>query len=128
MALLASGKGTSVITEAIFENRFMQVAELNRLGASIRVEGGSAIVNAIQQLSGSTVTATDLRASACLVFAGLVAMAKRWCAALITWTGAMNTSKSSYEQGGTGLHDLRQFKLAPASATLETGEIWETLP
>ena len=73
MALLASGKGTSTITETLFENRFMHVAELNRLGANIHVDGGSAIVSGIPQLSGSMVTATDLRASACLVLAGLVA-------------------------------------------------------
>src|SRR5258706_2627385 len=73
MVLLALGKGTSLVTETIFENRLMHVAELNHLGANIRVEGDSAIVNGIPQLSGSTVTATDLRASACLVLAGLVA-------------------------------------------------------
>ena len=73
MVLLASGKGTSVITETIFENCFMHVAELNRLGANISVEGGAATVNGIPQLSGSTVTAPELRASACLVLAGLVA-------------------------------------------------------
>lgn len=73
IAVLALGKGSSVITEAIFENRFMHVAELNRLGASIRIDGGRAVVHGVPQLSGSTVVATDLRASACLVLAGLVA-------------------------------------------------------
>lgn len=73
MALLSVAKGTSVITETIFENRFMHVAELDRLGAQIRVDGKQAIVQGVPQLSGSTVMATDLRASACLVLAGLVA-------------------------------------------------------
>ena len=73
IAVLALGKGSSVITEAIFENRFMHVAELNRLGASIRIDGGRAVVHGVPQLSGSTVVATDLRASACLLLAGLVA-------------------------------------------------------
>lgn len=73
MVLLASGKGNSVITETIFENCFMHVAELNRLRANISVEGGAATVNGIPQLSGSTVTAPELRASACLALAGLVA-------------------------------------------------------
>jgi UDP-N-acetylglucosamine 1-carboxyvinyltransferase len=73
MALMAIAEGTSVISETIFENRFMHVAELNRLGASIRVEGGRAVVRGAPKLSGSTVMATDLRASACLVLAGLVA-------------------------------------------------------
>jgi UDP-N-acetylglucosamine 1-carboxyvinyltransferase len=73
MTLLALAQGTSVVTENIFENRFMHVAELNRLGADIRVEGGKAVVHGAQRLSGSTVMATDLRASASLVLAGLVA-------------------------------------------------------
>ncbi|KAK1548423.1 hypothetical protein Q3G72_022232 [Acer saccharum] len=73
MALLSVAQGASVITETIFENRFMHVAELDRLGAHIRVEGKRAVVQGVQQLSGSTVMATDLRASACLVLAGLIA-------------------------------------------------------
>ncbi|MBI3180144.1 MAG: UDP-N-acetylglucosamine 1-carboxyvinyltransferase [Deltaproteobacteria bacterium] len=73
MAMLTVAQGTSMIAETIFENRFMHVAELDRLGASIRVEGGRAIVHGVERLSGSTVMATDLRASACLVLAGLVA-------------------------------------------------------
>jgi UDP-N-acetylglucosamine 1-carboxyvinyltransferase len=62
-----------VITETIFENRFMHVQELRRLGASIEVEGNTAIVRGVPKLSGASVMATDLRASACLVIAGLVA-------------------------------------------------------
>ena len=73
IAVLALGKGNSAITETLFENRFMHVAELNRLGASIRIEGGHAVVYGVPRLSGSTVVATDLRACACLVLAGLVA-------------------------------------------------------
>ncbi len=73
MALLARADGASAISETIFENRFMHVPELNRLGASIRVDGGRAFVHGVERLSGSTVMATDLRASACLVLAGLVA-------------------------------------------------------
>lgn len=73
MTLLTLSDGASVISETIFENRFMHVAELTRLGAHIRVDGGQAIVHGVAGLSGSTVMATDLRASACLVLAGLVA-------------------------------------------------------
>ena len=73
MALLTVAEGASVVTETIFENRFMHVAELNRLGADIRVEGGKAVVHGVDKLSGSTVMATDLRASAGLVLAALVA-------------------------------------------------------
>ena len=62
-----------MITETIFENRMMHVQELKRLGADIDVEGGTAIVRGVPRLTGATVMATDLRASACLVVAGLVA-------------------------------------------------------
>ena len=73
MALLCFGDGTSVIGERIFENRFMHVAELDRLGAHIRVEGGKAVVTGVSELSGAMVMATDLRASASLIIAGLCA-------------------------------------------------------
>ncbi|MCK5688262.1 UDP-N-acetylglucosamine 1-carboxyvinyltransferase [Myxococcota bacterium] len=72
MAMMAVAEGVSEISETIFENRFMHVAELDRLGADIRVKGGRAIVRGIERLSGTTVMATDLRASASLVLAGLV--------------------------------------------------------
>jgi UDP-N-acetylglucosamine 1-carboxyvinyltransferase len=73
MALNAVAEGTSVITETVFENRFMHVQELRRLGANIDVEGNTAIVHGVPVLDGAGVMATDLRASACLVLAGLVA-------------------------------------------------------
>jgi UDP-N-acetylglucosamine 1-carboxyvinyltransferase len=73
MALLCTAKGTSVITENIFENRFMHVAELRRMGADITVDGHTAVVRGVGHLSGAPVMATDLRASASLVLAGLSA-------------------------------------------------------
>jgi UDP-N-acetylglucosamine 1-carboxyvinyltransferase len=73
MALNTVADGTAVITETVFENRFMHVQELRRLGASVEVEGNTAIIRGVQGLSGATVMATDLRASACLVVAGLQA-------------------------------------------------------
>jgi UDP-N-acetylglucosamine 1-carboxyvinyltransferase len=73
MAMNCIADGVSVITETIFENRFMHVQELQRLGADIRVEGHTAIVRGVAQLSGAPVMATDLRASASLILAGLVA-------------------------------------------------------
>ncbi|HEY7760296.1 MAG TPA: UDP-N-acetylglucosamine 1-carboxyvinyltransferase [Burkholderiales bacterium] len=73
MALDAMAEGTAVITETVFENRFMHVHELRRLGANIEVEGNTAIVRGVEGLSGASVMATDLRASACLVVAGLMA-------------------------------------------------------
>ncbi len=73
MAVSAIANGTSIITETIFENRFMHVQELRRLGADIEVDGHTAIVKGVAGLSGARVMATDLRASAGLVIAGLVA-------------------------------------------------------
>jgi UDP-N-acetylglucosamine 1-carboxyvinyltransferase len=73
MALNAIAEGASHVTETIFENRFMHVNELVRLGARIQVDGKVAVVEGVQGLSGATVMATDLRASASLVIAGLVA-------------------------------------------------------
>lgn len=72
-ALNVVGEGTGIITETIFENRFMHVPELQRMGANIRLEGNTAICNDINKLTGAEVMATDLRASASLVIAGLVA-------------------------------------------------------
>lgn len=73
MALTTICQGTSVVTETVFENRFMHVDEFKRMGAKIRIEGRSAIVEGVPRLKGASVNATDLRAGAALVLAGLVA-------------------------------------------------------
>jgi len=73
MALDAIAEGTAVITETIFENRFMHALEMQRLGADIEISGNTAIVRGVSRLQGASVMATDLRASASLVIAGLVA-------------------------------------------------------
>jgi UDP-N-acetylglucosamine 1-carboxyvinyltransferase len=73
MVLDSIARGTAIVTETVFENRFMHVQELKRLGADIEVEGNTAVVKGVAHLDGATVMATDLRASASLVLAGLVA-------------------------------------------------------
>jgi UDP-N-acetylglucosamine 1-carboxyvinyltransferase len=73
MALMATAQGASMITETIFENRFMHVPELRRMGANINLHGGSAMVRGVTKLTGAPVMATDLRASVSLVLAGLAA-------------------------------------------------------
>ena len=73
MAMNTVAQGAALITETIFENRFMHVQELRRLGARIEVEGNTAVVTGVDHLDGATVMATDLRASASLVIAGLIA-------------------------------------------------------
>lgn len=76
MALLSIAKGSSVIIETVFENRFMHVSELKRMGANIRIEGRSAIIEGCKGLTGAQVKATDLRAGAALILAGLVSEGK----------------------------------------------------
>ncbi len=76
MALMCTSKGNSIITETVFENRFMHVCELQRMGAHIEVKGSMALVQGRENLIGAPVMATDLRASVCLVIAGLVARGK----------------------------------------------------
>ena len=73
MALATIAEGTAQITETIFENRFMHALELQRLGADITIHGNTAVVKGVERLQGANVMATDLRASAGLVIAGLVA-------------------------------------------------------
>jgi len=73
MALNAIAEGSSIVVETIFENRFMHVQELMRLGAQIEIEGNTAVIQGCERLEGATVMATDLRASASLVIAGMVA-------------------------------------------------------
>ncbi len=73
MAMLTTAQGAALVTETIFENRFMHVPELNRMGANITVQGNSAIVRGVDTLKGAEVMATDLRASVALVLAGLIA-------------------------------------------------------
>jgi UDP-N-acetylglucosamine 1-carboxyvinyltransferase len=70
---LSLATGTSIVTESIFENRFRYVSELNKMGANIRVEGNTAIISGVPRFTGAMLTASDLRAGAALVIAGLAA-------------------------------------------------------
>ena len=73
MAMLTVAQGTGVVIETVFENRFMHVNEFNRMGANIKIDGRSAVVNGVDSLVGADVTATDLRAGAALILCGLIA-------------------------------------------------------
>jgi UDP-N-acetylglucosamine 1-carboxyvinyltransferase len=90
MVLLALAKGDSIITENVFENRFMLAAELNRMGADITIENHHAIVRGVERLSGAPVTSPDLRGGAALVMAGLVADG-------VTQVSAIHHIKRGYE-------------------------------
>ncbi|EJE7234662.1 UDP-N-acetylglucosamine 1-carboxyvinyltransferase [Clostridium sporogenes] len=76
MALLSTIKGTSIITETIFENRFMHVSEMKRMGADVKIDGRSAVIEGVSKLTGTEVKATDLRAGAALILCALVAEGK----------------------------------------------------
>jgi len=99
MALMTLSEGDSVISETVFENRLRHVAELNRMGADIRVKGNIAIVRGVPMLSGAPVVATDLRASAALVLAGLAARGK-------TSIQGLHHLDRGYEQLETKLQQL----------------------
>jgi UDP-N-acetylglucosamine 1-carboxyvinyltransferase len=73
VVLNAVAEGTGMVTETVFENRFMHVQELQRMGADIKLEGNTAVIKGVDRLHGAPVMATDLRASASLALAGLVA-------------------------------------------------------
>ena len=76
MTLLSVIRGSSIVTETVFENRFMHVAELVRMGANIKIDGRTAIIEGVDSLTGCEVKATDLRAGAAMILAGLVAKGK----------------------------------------------------
>lgn len=76
MAMLSIAKGTSLIIETVFENRFMHIDELRKMGAIIKIDGRTAIIQGVDELSGAIVSATDLRAGAALILAGLIAQGK----------------------------------------------------
>ncbi len=77
-ALMSTADGAAMITESIFENRFMHIPELARMGANVTVHGASSLVRGVKELTGAPVMATDLRASASLVLAGLIAKGETW--------------------------------------------------
>ena len=96
MALMATAQGTSVISEKIYENRMQHVAELQRMGASIRIEGSTGIVEGVPRLSGAPVTGSDLRASAAMVLAaGLLPTGQRRSPVLNISIEAMQISRPS---------------------------------
>ncbi len=96
MTLLGLAEGTSKLTETIFENRYMHVAELARMGARIHTEGSVAIIRGVAAYQGAPVMATDLRASASLVLAGLAATGGRRSRASTTSTEATSGWRASW--------------------------------
>lgn len=108
MALLCLAEGTSIISESIFEDRFMHVGELKRMGANIRLEGSSAIVNGVDKLCGAPVMATDLRASASLVLAALVAQGETEITRVYHLERGYERVEDKLSQLGATIHTLAE--------------------
>jgi UDP-N-acetylglucosamine 1-carboxyvinyltransferase len=113
MALLATATGTSILTENVFEARFMFVDELNRMGADIRTEGHHAVIRGVERLSSAPVRALDIRAGAAMVIAGLAADG-------VTAVSDMHYVDRGYEDfeaklAGLGADVRRERELVPTS-------------
>ena len=108
---LALSKGTSIVTESIFENRFKYVDELSRMGAEIKVEGNSAVISGVERFKGAAVSAPDLRAGAALVIAAWQQMAlRRWMVSNI-FSGAMKIWKEKSEVSAASWKKLIMKKI-----------------
>ncbi|MBD1922044.1 UDP-N-acetylglucosamine 1-carboxyvinyltransferase [Microcoleus sp. FACHB-831] len=117
MALLTLSEGTSTISETVFENRLRHVAELNRMGADIRVKGNHAIVRGVSMLSGAPVVATDLRASAALVLAGLAAEGKTTIKGLHHLDRGYDNLEDKMRRLGAKLQRVQDDAVADEAAT-----------
>lgn len=120
MALLTLSEGDSVITETVFENRLRHVAELTRMGADIRVKGNHAIIRGVPVLSGAPVVATDLRASAALVLAGLAAEGKTTIHSLQHLDRGYENLEHKLRKLGARLERTEDDSPADAPVTVET--------
>ena len=109
MALLTLCDGAAMVSETIFENRFMHVPELCRMGADIVTQGNAAIVRGVDSLKGAPVMATDLRASVALVLAGLVAEGKTTVIVSIILSAAMRISSASLALAAPGFNVFRNW-------------------
>jgi len=107
MVLMAVADGVSVFTETIFENRYMHVQELDRMGAEIRLEGNRAIIRGVKELSGAPVMATDLRASVSLVLAGLVAKGRTEISRVYHLDRGYEHIENKLSQVGAGIERIK---------------------
>ncbi|VEN74755.1 UDP-N-acetylglucosamine 1-carboxyvinyltransferase [Candidatus Desulfarcum epimagneticum] len=108
MALMSVAKGTSIISETIFENRLIHVSELRRMGADITVDGSSALVKGVPGLSGAPVMATDLRASASLILAGLTARGTTRVSRVYHLDRGYEAMEKKFSRLGAAIHRIKQ--------------------
>ncbi len=123
MALLTLSEGSSMVTETVFENRLRHVAELQRMGADIRVKGNIALVKGVPFLSGAPVMATDLRASAALVLAGLAAQGKTIVQGLHHLDRGYDNLEEKLRKLGANIHRVKGKGVAQPDKNLETTQI-----
>jgi UDP-N-acetylglucosamine 1-carboxyvinyltransferase len=118
MVLMSIAKGTSMISETIFENRFIHVSELKRMGADIKISGNTAMVKGVSGLSAAPVMASDLRASASLILAGLVAEGKTEVNRVYHLDRGYEAIEQKFSELGGSRHQARQINV-PTSKQLE---------
>jgi UDP-N-acetylglucosamine 1-carboxyvinyltransferase len=122
MALMTQAEGRSVIAETIFENRFMHASEMQRMGASIQIEGNTAIVQGITPLTGARVQASDLRASASLVLAGLAARGETLIDRVYHIDRGYEKIEAKLSAVGAKIERLRDSVTGPLSKTMTSDE------
>lgn len=123
MALLTLSEGNSIITETVFENRLRHVAELQRMGADIRVKGNNAIVRGVPFLSGAPVVATDLRASAALVLAGLAAEGETIIQGLQHLDRGYENLEQKLQRLGAEIERIHHHADSPEASSVKSPEI-----
>jgi UDP-N-acetylglucosamine 1-carboxyvinyltransferase len=121
MALMTQAEGTSHITETIFENRFLHASEMQRMGARIQIGGRTAVVEGPSRLAGARVQASDLRASACLVLAGLVAEGETVVERVYHIDRGYEKIESKLRAVGAEIERVRESVTAPLPPLAEMG-------
>jgi UDP-N-acetylglucosamine 1-carboxyvinyltransferase len=114
MALLALADGNSIVTEKIYTERFLHVAELSRMGAQIYRQGSTAVISGVRQLRGAPVMASDLRASACLVLAGLAAEGETVVSRVYHLDRGYSSMERVLTALGASIERVREAKAEPA--------------
>jgi UDP-N-acetylglucosamine 1-carboxyvinyltransferase len=114
MALLALADGNSIVTEKIYTERFLHVAELSRMGAQIYRQGSTAVISGVRQLRGAPVMASDLRASACLVLAGLAAEGETVVSRVYHLDRGYSSMERVLTALGASIERVRETKAEPA--------------
>jgi UDP-N-acetylglucosamine 1-carboxyvinyltransferase len=118
MALLSIAEGNSIVTEKIYTERFLHVAELSRMGAQVYRQGSTAVISGVRQLHGAQVMASDLRASACLVLAGLAAQGETVISRVYHLDRGYSSMERVLQSLGADIERCRESKAEPAEDTV----------